>query len=75
MLMSHLSRITSDIQNGVIAVKARQYNEKLLKDYTRSLTKLLVFAKGEWGLIMSDADRINERAEKIEKHIMARERS
>jgi hypothetical protein len=35
---------------------------------------VLEFGRNEWAAIMTDSDRINERAEKIEKHIMARER-
>jgi hypothetical protein len=46
-----------------------------MKDYEQSLSNLMKFANNEWMKLMSDSDRVNDRAEKIEKHIMARERS
>lgn len=75
MLMSHLKKVTNDINNGVIALKQKQNLEHVLKEYEASLDKIFKFARAQWYLVMSDADRINDRADKIEKHIMARERS
>jgi len=45
-----------------------------LNDYDKNLNKLNYFANTEWVNVMSDADRVNARAEKIWKHLMARER-
>jgi conjugative transfer pilus assembly protein TraH len=74
MLMSHLSRVTNDLQKGVNALKYKQI-DKVMKDYEQSLSNLMKFANNEWMKLMSDSDRVNDRAEKIEKHVMARERS
>lgn len=74
MLMSHLTKVTADIKKGVLFLKDKQL-DKVIKDYEYSLNDLMKFAKNEWDKVMSDADRINDRAEKIEKHVMARERS
>lgn len=74
MLMSHLTKVTADIKKGVLFLKDKQL-DKVIKDYEYSLNDLMKFAKNEWDKVMSDADRINGRAEKIEKHVMARERS
>jgi conjugative transfer pilus assembly protein TraH len=74
MLMSHLTKVTADIKKGVLFLKDKQ-PDKLIKGYEYSLNDLMKFAKNEWDKVMSDADRINDRAEKIEKHVMARERS
>jgi hypothetical protein len=74
MLMSHLTKVTDDIKKGVLFLKDKQL-DKVIKDYEYSLNDLMKFAKNEWDKVMSDADRINDRAEKIEKHVMARERS
>ena len=74
MLMSHLSRVTSDINKGVNSIKHKQL-DKVMKDYEKSLSDLMKFANNEWMKVMRDADRVNDRADKIEKHIMARERS
>lgn len=74
MLLAHLTSVTGDVRKGVIALKQKQINDKYLTEYEKSLTRLLNFASNEWGAVMTDSDRINDRAEKIEKHLMARER-
>ncbi len=75
MLLAHLKSITYDIKKSVIALKQKQMNEKYLVQYEKSLDRLLDFAQNEWAAVMLDADRINDRAEKLEKHLIARERS
>jgi conjugative transfer pilus assembly protein TraH len=74
MLMSHLSKVTGDIKKGVISLKYKQV-DSVIKDYEYSLSNLIKFANNEWMKVMRDSDRVNDRAEKIEKHVMARERS
>ena len=74
MLMSHLEKVTSDIKRGVYYLKNKQMTTEIIKDYEASLDKLLQFANREWNKVMSDADRVNARADKIWKHVMARER-
>ena len=74
MLMSHLNKVTADIKKGVYYLKNKQLNEVTLNDYEKDLNKLNDFANTEWGSVMSDADRVNSRAEKIWKHLMARDR-
>jgi conjugative transfer pilus assembly protein TraH len=74
MLLEHLTSVTNDIRKGVMALKQKQINDKYLTAYEKSLMRLLSFASNEWGAVMTDSDRINSRAEKIEKHLMARER-
>ncbi len=75
MLLSHLSSTTKDIKKGVIALRGKkQPMEQYLTEYEDSLATLLGFASTEWGAVMTDSDRINNRAEKIEKHVIARER-
>lgn len=75
MLLAHLKSVTHDIKKSVIALKQKQMNEKYLVEYEKSLDKLLEFAQNEWSAVMLDADRINDRAEKLEKHLIASERS
>lgn len=75
MLLSHLSSTTKDIKKGTVALRGRkQPFDQYLKEYEESLDALLAFAGTEWGAVMLDSDRINKRAEKIEKHVIARER-
>ena len=75
MLLSHLSSTTKDIKKGTIALRGKkQPFEQYLAEYEKSLDALLAFAGSEWGAVMTDSDRINSRAEKIEKHVIARER-
>jgi len=74
MLMTHLNKVTADIKKGVYYLKNKQLNEVTLNDYEKNLNKLSYFANTEWVNVMSDADRVNARAEKIWKHLMARER-
>ena len=74
MLLSHINSVTRDIKKGVVGLKQKQINDKYLTEYEKSLQQLLNFANLEWGAVMTDADRINDRAEKIEKHLIARER-
>lgn len=74
MLLTHLNSVTSDVRKGVISLKQKQINDKYLTEYEKTLQMVLEFGRNEWAAIMTDSDRINERAEKIEKHIMARER-
>ena len=75
MLLAHLSSTTKDIKKGVIALRGKkQPMEQYLTEYEDSLAALLAFASAEWGAVMTDSDRINERAEKLEKHVLARER-
>ena len=75
MLMSHLNKVTGDIKKGVNTMKYKQLTDAGMKDYEQSLANLLHFASREWNKIMHDSDRVNDRADKIEKHLMARERS
>lgn len=75
MLLSHISSTTKDIKKGTIALRGKkQPFEQYLAEYEKSLDALLAFAGSEWGAVMTDADRINRRAEQIERHIIARER-
>jgi hypothetical protein len=75
MLMSHLEKITSEIKKGVYYLKNKQMTTQIIKDYEAQLDSVLDFAHREWNKVMNDADRVNDRADKIWKHIMARERS
>ncbi len=75
MLMSHLEKITIEIKKGVYYLKDKQMTTEIIKDYEAQLDSLLDFAHREWNKVMNDADRVNDRADKIWKHIMARERS
>lgn len=72
--LEHIKKTTSDIKKGTYYIRGKQISDDVMKDYEKSLVKLLFFAEKEWSHVMSDADRINDRAEKIEKHVMARER-
>lgn len=75
MLLEHLTSTTSEIKKGVLAFKNnKQISDKYLREYEKSLNRLLEFASGQWSAVMTDADRINDRAEKIVKHLIARER-
>jgi conjugative transfer pilus assembly protein TraH len=74
MLLTHLKSITSDIQKSVTTLKQKQQVEKYLTEYQKTLSKLLKHADIKWLKVIADSDRINERAEKIEKHLIARER-
>ena len=74
MLMSHLNKVTADIKKGVNSMKYKQLTDAGMKDYEDSLANLLRFASQQWNKIMHDSDRVNDRAEKIEKHLIARER-
>lgn len=75
MLLQHLQSTIDNIKKAVIALKQKQINDKYLTEYEKSLDKLLNFAKSEWAVVLGDADRVNARAEKIEKHLIAREKS
>lgn len=74
MLLSHLKNVTNDIQKSVIMLKQRQHDENHLIEYQKSLSRLLKHVDVKWAKVMIDSDRINERAEKIEKHLISRER-
>lgn len=74
MLLSHLTEVIRDIKKGILTLKQKQINDKYLVEYEKSLNELLKFANTEWAKVMTDSDRINERAEKIEKHLISRER-
>lgn len=74
MLLSHLTSIVNDLKKGIVTLKQKQINDKYLVEYEKSLSNLLKFANTEWSKVMTDSDRINERAEKIERHLIARER-
>lgn len=74
MLVSHLEKVTSEIKKGVYYLKNKQMTAQIIQDYEKQLDDLLVFARREWSKVMVDADRVNDRADKIWKHLMARER-
>jgi conjugative transfer pilus assembly protein TraH len=74
MLMSHMRKITKDVQKGTYHLKNKQRNETTLADYEKSLVKLNHFADREWQKVMSDADRVNDRADKIYKMMISRGR-
>ena len=70
-----MDKIAKDIKKGTIALRGKkQPFEQYLAEYEKSLNALLTFAGLEWGTVMTDSDRINRRAEQIEKHVIARER-
>jgi phage gp36-like protein len=74
MLVSHLEKVTNEIKKGVYYLKNKQMTAQIIKDYEKQLDDVLVFARTEWAKVMVDADRVNDRADKIWKHLMARER-
>jgi hypothetical protein len=74
MLVSHLEKVTNEIKKGVYYLKNKQMTAQIIKDYEKQLDDVLVFARREWSKVMVDADRVNDRADKIWKHLMARER-
>ncbi len=74
ILLSHLTSVINDIKKGIATLKQKQINDRYLVEYENSLNKLLKFANSEWSKVMTESDRINDRAEKIEKHLISRER-
>ena len=75
MLMNYMNEYINTLRRGVQYLKPRQIVDKTFIEYESSLNRLSDFVNLQWGKVMSDADRINARAELIEKHIIARERS
>jgi conjugative transfer pilus assembly protein TraH len=71
MLLEHIRQVTKDIKASVYYLKGKQMSGETIKDYLEALNKLENFAEREWNKVMSDADRINDRAIKIEKHMLA----
>ena len=74
MLLEHIQKVTRDIKKGNYYMRGKQLDDSVLKDYGDALDKLMQYAERQWAEVMTDAERINDRAEKIEKHLLARER-
>ncbi|MDC0864361.1 conjugal transfer protein TraH [Rickettsiaceae bacterium] len=74
MFLSHLTSITNDIKRSVAALRKSQINETHLKDYEKSLDKVLAFANNQWDALQKEEDRINARAKEIERHYVAKGR-
>lgn len=71
MILVHLKSIVSEIRKGISLLRQKQINEKYLTEYDKSLQELLDIATNEWVAVLNDADRINKRADIIEKHLIA----
>lgn len=74
ILLSHLKSTIAMIDKSITGLKQKQAMDDYLIEYQKSLDNLLDFANQKWLAVMKDSDRINNRAEKIEQHLIARER-
>ena len=74
ILLEHIQKVTRDIKKGNYYMRGKQLDDSVLKDYGDSLEKLMQYAERQWMEVMAAAERINDRAQKLEKHFLARER-
>lgn len=74
MLVTHLQSLAEDIRRSVIALKGKQIAAEHIDEYVKSLDRVLEFANSKYAEMRGELDRIDVRADKIEKHFMARER-
>lgn len=74
MLVTHLQSLAEDIRRSVVALKGKQIAADHIDEYLKSLDRVLEFANSKYVEMRGELDRIDKRADKIEKHFMARER-
>ena len=74
ILLEHIQKVTRDIKKGNYYMRGKQLDDSVLKDYGDALDKLMQYAERQWMEVMAAAEIINDRAEKLEKHLLARER-
>lgn len=74
VFFEHMSRVASTIKGSVAMLKQRQFNEAYLAQYEKDLDEVLEFAKEGMREVSKEADQTDARAEKILRHVTARER-
>lgn len=75
VVLQHLEEVTGEIRKAVAMLEAKQIDDQHIKRYLNNLDKVQLFASEKWGQMLQGADVIESRAEKIERHLMAKERS
>lgn len=74
VFFEHINSVSNKIKASVTMLKQRQFDEKYLTQYEKQLDVVIEFARRGMREASEEADRVEVRAEKILRHVMAKER-
>jgi conjugative transfer pilus assembly protein TraH len=75
VLLSHINNLVTEINRIVLILKEKQYDPKHLIEYSEELEKVRQIAINMWDKNGLKVEQIITNAERIEKHIISKERN